>query len=48
MKIELENWPRREIYEFFTGMSNPFYMVSYTEDVTELRAFAHERGISFY
>ena len=48
MKIEFENWPRREIYEFFTGMSNPFYMVSYTEDVAELRAFAHERGISFY
>ena len=26
MKIELENWPRREIYEFFSGMSDPFYM----------------------
>lgn len=37
MKIELENWPRREIYEFFSGMSDPFYALCYTEDVTELR-----------
>lgn len=48
MKIELENWPRREIYEFFSGMSDPFYALCYTEDVTELRRWAHERGLSFY
>lgn len=47
-KIDRNNWDRREIYDFFSGVSNPFYMISFTVDVTELKAFTKRRGCSFY
>lgn len=49
MKIlEPEHWERREIFEFFSGVSQPFYTLSFNLDVSRLYDFAHERGISFY
>ena len=49
MKGELyENWSRRELFEFFSRVSDPFYSVSFRLDVTRLRAFCKERGLSFY
>lgn len=48
MKIDKETWPRREIFEFFSAISHPFYMVTFTVDVTELYRYAKEKGISFY
>lgn len=47
-KIDIATWNRREIYEFFSGVSNPFYMMSFTVDVTELRYYCKEHGLSFY
>ena len=46
--VELESWPRREIFRFFSGISQPFYSVTFRLDVTELRAFTKARGLSFY
>ena len=47
-KIELSEWGRREIYEFFSGASNPYYMVTFRQDVTKLRDYAKRNGLSFY
>ena len=47
-RIDLENWERREIYEFFSPLSDPFYSVCFRLDVTELRRCCKERGLSFY
>ena len=46
--VELETWPRREIFSFFSGISNPFYSVTFRLDVTELVRYAKARGLSFY
>lgn len=47
-RFDIANWPRREAYEFFSGMSNPFYMVTFRQDVTGLYRFAKANGLSFY
>lgn len=46
--VDRENWPRREAYEFFSGMSNPFYMVTFRQDVSGLYRFARANALSFY
>lgn len=47
-KIDLNTWPRRELYEFFSASSNPFYSVTFAVDVTELHRFTKANGLSFY
>lgn len=47
-KVDIENWPRREIYNFFSGVSDPFYMVTFRQDVTGIYRYAKTNGISFY
>ena len=47
-KIEISNWSRKPLFDFFSGMSQPFYSVTLTLDVTALRRFTHEHGLSFY
>ena len=34
--VALDTWPRREAYTFFSGLSDPFYSVTVTADVTAL------------
>ena len=46
--IDKNTWCRREIFEFFSGISNPFYAVTFRQDVTELKSFCKENRISFY
>lgn len=46
--IDKSSWDRREIYDFFSGVSDPFYMVSFTVDVTELKTFTKRNDGSFY
>lgn len=46
--VEKESWPRREVYEFFAGMSHPFYALTFPVDVTPLRAWCKGQGLSFY
>ena len=48
IRIDYESWGRREIFEFFSGMSDPFYSVSFNVDVTKLYSFAKAKDISFY
>ena len=47
-KVDLAAWPRREAYEFFSPISNPFYSVTFRLDVTKLHAYTKTRGLSFY
>ena len=47
-RIELESWDRREIFEFFSPISNPFYSVCFRLDVTELRRYCMQHDLSFY
>ncbi len=46
--VEMSAWERREIYTFFSGMSNPFYMVTFRQDVTRLYDYAKRNQLSFY
>lgn len=46
--IEYDTWPRRELFEFFSGVSQPFYSVSFRVDVTRLYDYVKPRGLSFY
>ena len=47
-KIDTERWERRELYDFFSGMSQPFYSVTFQVDVTELYQYVKQKGLSFY
>lgn len=47
-KIDLSTWPRAELFRFFSGVSQPFYSVTFRVDVTNLHAYAKAHGISFY
>lgn len=47
-KIDRENWERKELYDFFSGMSHPFYSVTFQVDVTELYQYVKREGLSFY
>ncbi len=47
-RLELSSWPRREIFSFFSGISHPFYALSFRLDVTALRRYTRARGLSFY
>ena len=35
-EINMDLWGRKEIFDFFSTVSNPFYMVTFRLDVTEL------------
>ena len=47
-RIDPASWERAGIYDFFSGVSNPFYMVTFKVDVTEARAWSKRTGHSFY
>lgn len=47
-RIDYESWPRRELFEFFSAMSQPFYSVTFRVDVTKLYDYVKPRGLSFY
>ena len=46
--IDLETWPRREHFRFFSGLGFPFYNVTTHLDVTRLHAYVRARRLSFY
>ena len=43
-----ESWERKEQFEFFSRISQPFYSVTFRLDVTRLYEFCKARGLSFY
>ena len=47
-KVNLETWGRRELFEFFGGVSNPYYMVTFRQDVTKLYHYVKAHKLSFY
>lgn len=47
-KLDIEHWERKEIYDYMSGLSNPFYVVCFNLDVTDVYENAHRKGISFY
>ena len=47
-KIDMNTWPRAELFRFFSGVSQPFYSITFRVDVTNLHAYTKARGISFY
>lgn len=46
--VDRAAWPRRELFSFFSAMSQPFYTVTFRQDVTRLVRFAKENRLSFY
>lgn len=46
--IDRAAWPRRELFDFFSHMSQPFYSVTFKQDVTRLYQFAKDQRLSFY
>ena len=48
VKIDYESWERRELFEFFSNVSQPFYSATFTIDVTNVYNYTHSRGLSFY
>jgi len=47
-KIDLQNWKRKKIYEFFKDYEEPYYGISANLDCTEAYDFAKKKGISFF
>lgn len=47
-KTDRESWERRDLYDFFSGMSHPFYSVTFQVDVTDLYQYVKREGLSFY
>ena len=47
-EINMDNWPRKEIFNFFSATERPFYSVSFRMDVAHARRWAGEKGLSFY
>ncbi|MGN0986080.1 MAG: CatA-like O-acetyltransferase [Candidatus Enterenecus sp.] len=46
--IDLDHWPRRAQFEHFSSLSDPFYNVTFTQDVTGLYRYVKAHGLSFY
>jgi len=46
-EITLENWNRKEHYQFFRRMDYPVYNICFDLDVTRYRRFAKKAGLSF-
>ena len=47
-KLDLENWARKEHFNFFSKFEEPFYGVCVTIDCTTAYKFAKEKGVSFF
>ena len=46
--VDMQSWDRKEIYEFFSPLSFPFYSVTFSLDVTALYDYVKKKGLSFY
>ena len=47
-QIDLSTWKRKEIFDFFSHASNPYYMVTFRIDVAPLYAYVKKHRLSFY
>lgn len=46
--LDLSTWPRREHFDFFRQMTEPFFGVTVTVDCTQAYQFAKERQLPFF
>ncbi|MCH3972978.1 MAG: chloramphenicol acetyltransferase [Oscillospiraceae bacterium] len=46
--IDLQSWPRGQMFYYFSKMAPTGYSITVNVDVTELREFTKERGIKFF
>ena len=42
--LDLTNWARRDLFEFFIGYTNPYFNVCTRVEVTKLAALVHDRA----
>ena len=47
-ELNIREWDRREAYAYYCRLSNPFYMVTFRQEVTRLYDYTKARGLSFY
>ena len=47
-KIDVENWPRREVFYYFSKMAPTGYSLTIELDVTEVLAAVKERNMKFF
>lgn len=47
-KVDQNTWDRKEVFDFFSNVSNPFYMTSFRVDVTDLVKYTKRNNCSFY
>ncbi len=47
-KIDIENWDRKEQYQFFRHYDNPFFGLTASVNVTKLLAYTQEHNLSFF
>jgi chloramphenicol O-acetyltransferase type A len=45
--IDMETWPRRTHFEFFSGFDHPHFDMCANVDLTEFYPYVKERGVSF-
>lgn len=48
LKIDQNRWQRKELFDFFSKVSFPFYQTTFYIDVTQAYRFSKEKQISFY
>lgn len=47
-KLAMDQWERREIFNFMSALSDPFYTVCFNIDVTNVYEYTHRKNLSFY
>ncbi|NCE65734.1 chloramphenicol acetyltransferase [Pseudoflavonifractor sp. 524-17] len=47
-QVDLGQWARRDHYQFYKNLAMPLYNMTFPVDVTGLRRYAREKGLSFY
>lgn len=45
--VDINNWERREIYEHFSKLDNPFYSITLDLNVTNIKRYANLNNYSF-
>src|SRR5215203_2609396 len=45
--VDIENWNRKESYEYFKNFPDPFFNLTANLDVTELYRFCKDKNLSF-
>jgi chloramphenicol O-acetyltransferase type A len=47
VELDIDNWPRKEAFNFFRDFQDPFFNLTASVDVTRLYAFVKDNGLSF-